>query len=259
MKKISPEIVFDITGTITSSFLLAQSHASKLIGLNQKYYKSIYSDFVPVRHIPDLRDRYLDVVRVVKEIENSQAAKEVPVDYNKDGKIYLNPFAGWKAKEWNLRKFIQLAEELNKTFTINLLCEKGQIPANILDEVQFLKLPILYTESIQDLIRAMDDCALFIGNDTGPLHIASLKGKPTFGIFGPTSVRYPYITGPYHRFIQKVIPCTPNETQYCFTNAGINCPAYECMDRLSFEEVKTEVLQFIDELGLKNKKPELTN
>ncbi len=250
IRKISPEIIFDLTGSIISSFLLAQSHATRIIGLNQKYYKSIYSDYVPTRHSPDLMDRYLDVVRVIKDIEKPEEIKTFPVSYNKSGRIYLNPFAGWKAKEWSIRKFVQLAEDLNQSFPVNFICEKGQITGTILNEIEYLKIPVIYTESVSDLIKAIDDCALFIGNDTGPLHIANLRGKPTYAIFGPTSVRYPYIPGPYHRFIQRIIPCSPVKTQYCFTNAGRLCPAYECMNNLSVEEVKSDIRQFINELGL---------
>ena len=253
LKKISPGIIIDITGSITSAFLIAQSHASKIIGLNQKFYKSIYSEYVPIRHVPDLMDRYLDVVSLIRTVKRTSEIKEFPVNYNKTEEIFLNPFGGWKAKEWNLSKFVKLAAALNREFYVKIVCMKGQIPESIIDEVEFHEIPILYTETVQDLINAIDRCALFIGNDTGPLYIANLKGKPTFAIFGPTSVKYPYSPGAFHRYIQKVIPCTPVETQYCFTNAGQLCPAYQCMDTLSLREVKSEVLQFIEDLGIKGK------
>jgi ADP-heptose:LPS heptosyltransferase len=114
-----------------------------------------------------------------------------------------------------------------------------------------MHIPVLFTSTVGDLIREIKNCSLFIGNDSGPLHIANFLGKPTYAIFGPTSVEFPYIPNFYHRYINKTLNCSPNGTQYCFTKGGLFCPAYECMHQLTFEEVKKDVLNFIDALGLR--------
>lgn len=252
LRKLEPEILFDITGTIASALLITRSHASRVIGLNKKYYKSVYSDYISIRQSPDLMDRYLEVVkRVVPAIDN-KGIKEFSVDFNISDHILINPFAGWKAKEWNLNKFIKLAGELTIIHPVKLICKEGQLPQPVLDELKFMGIPVIFTSTVEDLINEIKHCSLLIGNDTGPLHIANLLGKPTYAIFGPTAVEYAYIPGYYHKYIKKSLKCSPNGTQYCFTNAGLLCPAYECMNQLTYEEVKTDILSFINGLGMNN-------
>ena len=98
-------------------------------------------------------------------------------------------------------------------------------------------------------------CSLLISNDSGPIYIANILNKPTFTIYGPTNPEFSLPYGKYHRMIQKKINCTPEPgKQYCYTKAGLYCPAYECMNQLRFEEVKDSVLKFISEIGIKTKK-----
>lgn len=250
LKKLQPEIIFDITGNFASAFLAAGSQAARITGMNHKYYKSVYSDYIQIRNIPDLMDRYLDIVEIVLPVDKHKKLKEFSPDFNKSDRILINPFAGWKAKEWNLNKFIRLAEELIKIHPVELICEEGQLPGFIHDELKLRNIPVIFTSTVEELIAEIKNCSLFIGNDTGPVHIANFLGKPTYVIFGPTSVEFPYIPNSYHKFIKKSLKCSPNGTQYCFTKAGLFCPAYECMNQLTFEEVKSSVIDFINELGI---------
>jgi heptosyltransferase-2 len=78
-----------------------------------------------------------------------------------------------------------------------------------------------------------------ISNDSGPLYIASLMGKPTFTIYGPTNPLFHLPLGSKHNYIRHLISCSPAETEkYCFTNAGRDgCPSFECMNQLKVDEV----------------------
>ena len=119
-------------------------------------------------------------------------------------------------------------------------------------------IPVIQTTSIEELINKIKACSVFISNDSGPLYIANLLGKPTFTIYGPTNPDYSLPFGKFHKFVQKKISCSPNGTQYCYLQAGLNCPSYECMIQLSVEEVKVSVHEFLSDLGFKSKK-ELVN
>jgi heptosyltransferase-1 len=48
--------------------------------------------------------------------------------------------------------------------------------------------------SITELIALTRRARLFVGGDTGPLHLAAARGVPVVAIFGPTD---PARTGPY--------------------------------------------------------------
>jgi ADP-heptose:LPS heptosyltransferase len=66
--------------------------------------------------------------------------------------------------------------------------------------------------SLADLIRRAD---LFIGSDSGPLHLASAVGTPTVALFGPKDpVRY----GPHGapcRVVRSGVDCSPCDRRSC--------------------------------------------
>jgi len=80
--------------------------------------------------------------------------------------IALHPGAGNAVREWPLARFAQLAENLTR---------EGW-------EVRWLD---SQSRDLPQLIRSLDECDRFIGNDSGPGHLAALLGVPTFTIFGP--------------------------------------------------------------------------
>jgi lipopolysaccharide heptosyltransferase I len=61
--------------------------------------------------------------------------------------------------------------------------------------------------NVAQLIALLERCALFVGNDSGPLHIAAALGVPCLAFYGPTS---PRLTGPYGD--QHVLLTPPGET-----------------------------------------------
>jgi heptosyltransferase-2 len=198
-----------------------------------------------------LIDRYLDVVGTYNGKSRLDVKKEFPTKIKKIDKILVHPFAGWKAKEWNLRKFIDLTIMLSKSFDVELISPGNAISKDILEEVEKDNLKICITKSLNELKNKIKNCSLLVSNDSGPIYIANILGKATFSIYGPTNPNFSLPFGEYHSFIQKNIPCSPVDTQYCFTHAGLYCPSNECMQLLSVEEVYESLLTFINELNQK--------
>jgi lipopolysaccharide heptosyltransferase II len=76
--------------------------------------------------------------------------------------------------------------------------------------------------------------ALYVGNDSGPTHLAAAVDCPVVAIFGPTDVG---LYGPYHavaRAVRRPLPCSP-----CFVHGHFPpCPNHHaCMRGLSVDEV----------------------
>lgn len=90
-----------------------------------------------------------------------------PVLRAREGRrIALHPGAGHPVREWPLERFARLAEKLVRDgWEIRWLDPKSR--------------------DLPQLIRSLDECDRFIGNDSGPGHLAALLGLPTFTIFGP--------------------------------------------------------------------------
>ena len=247
LKAINPKAIFDLTGSVKSAFLISNSSANEMIGSNLQHFKLIYTHFTPIRKIPHLTDVYLDIVKTKFDVENENSLKEFENNFNKDEKILIHPFGGWAAKEWELEKFIQLAEKLGEEYFVEIVVPSGSIGHKEKQEAQKRKISILETKSISDLIDKIKVCSIFIGNDTGPLYIANMLGKPTFTIYGPTNPEYSVPYGEDHDFIAKTIHCSPEKNkQYCYTHAGmVGCPAFKCMELLSVDEVYNKLLPFV--------------
>ena len=247
LKSLRPEIIFDLSGVMTSASLIYNSRAEKIIGMNRVQFKTIYDYYVPIRNIPHLMDTYLDVAASVIPGINREQIKAFPLNVNKEGKILIHPFGGWRAKEWNLNKFVELVIRLNEEYDACLIAPEESIPQDLVAFLAKEKISVIQTQSIQELIENIKQCAVFIGNDSGPLYIASLLGKPTFTIYGPTNPQFSLPLGEQHGYICKVIRCSPPQNeQYCFTVGGrAGCPAFQCMNLLKFEEVFPIVLQFV--------------
>jgi ADP-heptose:LPS heptosyltransferase len=72
-------------------------------------------------------------------------------------------------------------------------------------------------------------CALFIGNDTGLMHLAAAAGTPTLGLFGPSAVEQYAPWGRYTAVVRTEVTYPPG---YDYRTTGT------LMDGLSVAEVE---------------------
>src|ERR1700722_4149930 len=108
--------------------------------------------------------------------------------------IGLGPTANWAPKIWPAESFAALFHSL----------QAGPLPGAVAavfagpgDEEKALAAPLL--AALPDAIDLVGQlrlpeaaaclarCAMFIGNDSGLMHLAASAGTPTLGLFGPTS------------------------------------------------------------------------
>ena len=238
-----PDIIYDLTGAITSATLIAFSSTKKIVGMNLEYFKPLYDYFTPMRTTPHLIDMYMDVAHLVIPAEQN-LDYEFPIKSNGSRKILIHPHAGWSAKEWGIEKYFALAKRLAPEYEVEFICEEGSLSEEI--KIYIRELFVLKeTKSVEELIENINDCAVFIGNDSGPIYIANMLGKPTFTIYGPTNPEFSQPFGKHHVEIHHDVSCSPRNTQYCFTDAGRKCPDYVCMHNLTVDEVYNKAIDFL--------------
>lgn len=247
-----PGTIIDLTGVITSATLIYSSNAENIIGANEKYFHAIYSDYIHNSVSMHMIDHYLNIVNNYLGLPEGSSIKEFPCEIKENGCILIHPYAGWEAKEWNLPKFISLAKNLKNSYDCTVVVPDESKKEYLIEQLKNTGIESMSTKSIDELITVINGCSVFISNDSGPLQIAALLGKPTFTIYGPTNPEYHLPFGKNHSFVQKIIECSPREGEkFCFTNAGrYGCPSFECMNLLSVEEVTGKVLDFISSLNI---------
>lgn len=248
LKNLKPEIILDITGSMISASLIYNIRAKEILGINRKQFSSIYDRFIPIREEPQLIDIYLDAISPLVELLSRADTKKRKKVINLSGRILIHPFAGWKEKEWNFKSIILLAERLSKTFPVNLIVQTNQISHDLINEIKYLNIGLIQTNSVEELIRSINECSVFIGNDSGPVNVANFLGKPTFSIYGATNPDYTASEGEHQRHIQKKLSCSARKNEkYCTIGVGeYDCTGIQCMSHLMVDEVYNNVSSLIE-------------
>jgi ADP-heptose:LPS heptosyltransferase len=108
-----------------------------------------------------------------------------------EGAVYLHPGAGKLKNRWPAPRFAAVARELLAAGRDVWLLEGPQDGGTVEAVLAALgrALPVVRGESIPDLAGRFARAALYLGNDTGPLHLAGAVGAPTLGVYGWTDPR----------------------------------------------------------------------
>src|SRR5208283_4765325 len=107
----------------------------------------------------------------------------------------LNPGAGWGAKQWPAERYGELAKGLAQNGIVSLInFGPGEEALAKATEAAAGGTARPVSCSIAGLIALTRRTRLFIGGDTGPLHLAAALQVPVVAIFGPTN---PQRNGPY--------------------------------------------------------------
>lgn len=69
--------------------------------------------------------------------------------------------------------------------------------------------------TLGESMTLMARCAVFITNDSGPMHLAAALGAPTVAVFGSTDAKLTGPTGPNVSVIEKPIECSPCFKREC--------------------------------------------
>jgi heptosyltransferase I len=107
----------------------------------------------------------------------------------------LNPGAGWGAKRWPAERYGEVAARLAETglcSIVNYGPGEESLARDCARASNGAARPV--QASISELIALTRRAKLFIGGDTGPMHLAAALEVPVVAIFGPTD---PARTGPY--------------------------------------------------------------
>jgi heptosyltransferase I len=107
----------------------------------------------------------------------------------------INPGAGWGAKRWPAERYGQVAQCLAQR-GIRSIINYGPEEQTLADTVQDASCgtALAWKCSLSQLIALTRRARLFIGGDTGPMHLAAAVQVPVVAIFGPTD---PARNGPY--------------------------------------------------------------
>lgn len=139
------------------------------------------------------------------------------------------------------RAFLEQVSELpqvriilfgDKTDQERLIPHLSKIPPKVINTMGKL--------SLRQLMSLIEQCQLFIGGDTGPLHLAAGLGLPVIALFGGTDPGWSRPYGSSHTVLYKKFPCSP-----CLLTPNNKFPVCQgrcdCMAAISVDEVLDSV------------------
>jgi ADP-heptose:LPS heptosyltransferase len=156
----------------------------------------------------------------------------------------IHPTASYKTKEWAPDGFARIGEYLERQARIVPIYSCGPGEAPVLDAVEKAAgapLRRLQGMSLAQFAAALARARLFVGNDSGPAHMAAALGRPVVVIFGSSSSP---IWGPWPnqasnlgaRVVQNPFDCNPCPGDRCYKFARP-----ECILSVTFDQVKDAV------------------
>jgi heptosyltransferase-1 len=111
--------------------------------------------------------------------------------------VLLNPGSGGDAKRWAVEAFRRLGEELAVRLGARVAVTWGPGEEPLARAIAYGMRPgalVPPPTTIAEMVALFRRATLVVGGDTGPVHVASVLGVPTVGLYGPTSARR---NGPY--------------------------------------------------------------
>lgn len=218
------DVTIDTQGLTKSSFVAWLSGARRRIGLSGQWGRELspwLNNELIEPTCPHVIDRTLELAKplgvenprvrfgvTLEDQERQAAAQLVAASGLEQGFSIMNPGAGWPSKLWPPERFAAVARHLGKVWNLPSLvvwAGTGEMAAaewivNESDSHALLAPPT----SLRQLAALAQSAKLFVGSDTGPLHLAVAMGTPCVGLYGPWPAAQTGPYGPEHIAVEKM-------------------------------------------------------
>jgi heptosyltransferase-1 len=210
VRSVGYQVAMDLQGAIRSAVLARLSGAPVVYGARQTRESpaTLFYTRQEIARGAHVIEQNLSIAQAISGNVSRSEFVNLPLDLGAEQHIQqklaesgmgefaiINPGAGWGAKRWPAERYGAVARALGRCglrSIINYGPGEGQLARDA--EVASQGAAKAVTCSITELIALTRQARLFIGGDTGPLHLAAALQIPVVAIFGPTD---PARNGPY--------------------------------------------------------------
>jgi len=235
------DMVIDMQGLLRSAFFSKVTRHSEITGFEnpkEKLAKLFYRRTVsPGKEHVHAVDKNIKLVSDSLGVKFEVVTEKLPVIEKfvsplsgklaaagiseKDTCVGIAPGARWKSKTWPPSFFAEIIKNMSlKNHELKFIITGS--PSDMAAASEIIRLcpdakvfSFAGSTKIGELIELIRRCSILITNDSGPMHIAAILGKPAFAFFGPTD---PDKTGPYgqiHSIFAPDIPCVKCLSRIC--------------------------------------------
>jgi len=131
--------------------------------------------------------------------------------------VVIHPASLMSTKRWEPQRFAEVGRDLaSRGFTIVVTSGPGEesVAAQVASGID--RTVILLGLTIPELAELLRGARLYLGNDSGPMHLAAAVGTSTVAVWGSSDSRRWHPWSAEHRVVQNPFECNP-------------CPGYRCL------------------------------
>jgi lipopolysaccharide heptosyltransferase I len=246
------DVAIDLQGLIKSGIVARASGAERRIGfesndLREKASRVFLTEQVDTSGFLHIIEKNLALARAVVGSKTSalhsaagSEGYEFPINLSLDEERFaasavadfqgrfaiLNPGGGWPTKLWPAERFGQLADLLLREHGLRSIVTYGPGEEHMAKQVAASSQTGAarpQASTLKQFVALARLAGLFVGGDTGPLHLAAASGTPIVGVYGPTSAER---NGPFDKRDIAV-----GLDLWCRSNCHRrSCWHWECMD-----------------------------
>ncbi|HEV8136892.1 MAG TPA: glycosyltransferase family 9 protein [Pyrinomonadaceae bacterium] len=232
------DVVYNLHGGTTSTFLTRASGARHRVGYESYQYAKLHNHQAPSASFLWGQEKTHSVEqqlallgwtgvpvtdRPATQLAITQTATFVIQERLRDSKLegkrlaLIHPAAAFATKQWAAENFARVVEYLERAdFSSVAIVGPGQ--DKVLDELQrHCSAPITtFNLSLPEVSALASRAELFVGNDSGIAHMAAAVGTPSVVIFGSSNIAH---WRPWSRAESEVVfeemPCQPCHGYFC--------------------------------------------
>ena len=172
---------------------------------------------------------------IINENRVNQAKQKFSSQYSH---IVLGISASGFSKRWDIKNFINLCISINKRTPSKFYLAAGNNDKDLIDQFLNSELSnncISFKDlKISETLPIIKNCKLYIGNDTGWLHISSALGIKCLALFMDSPVQ---AYGKYSKNIEVIVP--EGETEETTSHDTLGA------DKISFEKVLNKSIELL--------------
>lgn len=163
--------------------------------------------------------------------------------------IALFPSASATYKTWRCGNFVELGNRLFRHFNVKLIISGANADERVASDLaRSINAPVVNLAgqtSLAELAAVLEFSDLYIGNDTGPLHMAAAVGTPTLAIMGGGHFGrfYPYGDLSKHRMVFKKMDCYGCNWKCIYKTT-------RCIQEITVDDVWFEAQRMMEEVVL---------
>lgn len=171
------------------------------------------------------------------------------IDVGRAALIALFPGASSTYKTWRPENYADLARRMLQHFDLRFVIfgtsAEADLASAIAGKINGPVVNLAGKTSLTQLAAVLECSDLFIGNDTGPLHVAAAVGAPTLGIMGGGHFGrfYPYGDLNRHRMVFKKMDCYGCNWKCIYETT-------RCIQGITVDDVWREAQRMMEEVVL---------